>query len=179
MTNVLLCLLWELVSKVSPLFFLFFYRRKWYLEAQTGCPAARPDCEPPPNTVKWLKLIQDPESSAVFFFHSLVLHHLEGFRKRRGGHNDFLLVCLKHRQTTCCVRLSPSVSFVNVNSVYVQRLMRWTWWCPLKKNKQKNLYQMKTIWDHNVMYINYNRIRWTNFIQQENDFDLKRLSKSE
>lgn len=68
MTNVLLCLLWELVSKVSPLFFLFFYRRKWYLEAQTGCPAARPDCEPPPNTVKWLKLIQDPESSAVFFF---------------------------------------------------------------------------------------------------------------
>ncbi|KAK2913478.1 hypothetical protein Q8A67_001877 [Cirrhinus molitorella] len=42
-------------------------RRKWYLEAQTGCPAARPDCEPPPNTVKWLKLIQDPESSALFF----------------------------------------------------------------------------------------------------------------
>lgn len=135
MTNVLLCLLWELVSKVSP---LFFYRRKWYLEAQTGCPAARPDCEPPPNTVKWLKLIQDPESSA-FFSHPLVLHHLEGFRKRRGGYNDFLLVCLKHRQTTCCVRLSPSVSSVNVNSVYVQRLMRWTWWSLLKKQTKKLL----------------------------------------
>lgn len=96
MTNVLPCL-WELISKV----------RKVYLEAQTGCPAARPDCEPPPNTVKWLKLIQNPESSAGVFSLPLVLRHLEGFGKRRKGHNDFLLVCLKHRQTTYRARLSP------------------------------------------------------------------------
>lgn len=76
------------------------------MEAQTGCPAARPDSDPPPITVKWFKLIQDPESSAVFFL-PLVLRHLEGFRKRRRGHNDFLLVCLKHRQTTRRARLSP------------------------------------------------------------------------
>lgn len=90
--NVSLSLLWEIISKVSP-----FYWRKWYLEAQTGCPADWPEHPAPPLLPphglhsfftspqlhslrgKWLKLIQESEQPLLFFFSCL---HLEWQQNR-------------------------------------------------------------------------------------------------
>lgn len=88
------------------------------MEAQTGCPAARPDSDPPPITVKWFKLIQDPESSAVFFF-PLVLRHLEGFREIKGTQG--FPSGVSQTQTDY-----PPCETISMNSVYVQHLRRWT-----------------------------------------------------
>lgn len=117
---------------------LFFYRRKWYLEAQTGCPAARPDCEPPPNTVKWLKLIQDPESSAVFFPPSCSSSFKRLQEKKKG--TQWFPSGVSQTQTDYppCQTIS-----MNVSSVYVQHLTRFD----LKEPQLKKNFSYQTLWD--------------------------------
>lgn len=118
---------------------LFFYRRKWYLEAQTGCPAARPDCEPPPNAVKWLKLIQDPESTAVFFFPPPCSSSFRRLQEKKRG-TQWFPSGVSQTQTDFqpCETISKCV-LCEANSVHVQNLRRWTWRSHSRTKKKKDL----------------------------------------
>ncbi len=93
----------------------------WGEEMVFGSSNRMSDCEPPPsNTVKWLKLIQNPESSAGFSPPSCSSSFRRLQEKKKG--TQWFPSGVSQTQTDYppCETIS-----MNLSSVYVQHLRRW------------------------------------------------------
>ncbi len=114
----------------------------WFLKWGNGIWKLKQDVwlwTPPPNTVKWLKLIQNPESSAGFSPPSCSSSFRRLQEKKKGTQWFPSGVSQTQTDSPPCETIS-----MNLSSVYVQHLRRRTW----RSHSWKKVFKSdKTLWD--------------------------------